>query len=128
MRWGEAELMVAPRPAGLAAEPVRQPHVGPPLAQEFLDDRLGAVGVGDEGGAVAVVEDPQPPVGLPHAHARLIARQRRAGEQPLLDQVRLGREGRARRAEDVDERALADVEAEQVFQDVGQPSHRDALD
>src|SRR5208283_6110877 len=41
----EAELMVAASPAGLAAEPIRQPHVGPPFAQEGLDDRLGAVGM-----------------------------------------------------------------------------------
>ena len=86
----KAELMVAPRPADLAAQPIRQPHVWPPLAQEFLDDGFGAVGLGHEGGAVAVVEDPEPPVGLAHAHARLVARQRRAGKQPLLDQARAG--------------------------------------
>src|SRR5208283_6245084 len=28
----EAELMVAASPAGLAAEPIRQPHVGPPFS------------------------------------------------------------------------------------------------
>ena len=38
----EAELMLAPSPADLAAQPVRQPDVRPPVAQELLDDGLGA--------------------------------------------------------------------------------------
>src|SRR5208337_2683315 len=45
----------------------------------------------------------------------------------LLDQVRLGGEGLARGLEDVDQRAFADVEVEQVFQHVAEQRYRDAL-
>jgi hypothetical protein len=123
----EAELMLAPSPADLAAQPVRQPDVRPPVAQERLDDCLGAAGLGHEGGAVAVMEHPEPPIGLTHAHPGFVGRQRRPRQQTLLDQVRLGGEGLARGREDVDQRAFADVEVEQVFQHVAEPRHRDAL-
>jgi hypothetical protein len=53
----EAELMRVLGPA-LAAQSVRQPDVGPPIAKELLDHHPGAAGVGHEGRAVAVIEDP----------------------------------------------------------------------
>ena len=45
----EAELMRVPGPADPAAQSVRQPDVGPPIAEELLGHRLGAAGVGHEG-------------------------------------------------------------------------------
>ena len=43
--------------------------------------------VGDEDGAVAMMEHPQPPVRLADPHAGLVGGQRRAGHQPRLDQA-----------------------------------------
>jgi hypothetical protein len=54
----KAELMRVLGAADLAAQSVRQPDVGPPIAEDLLDHRLGAAGVGHEGHAVAVTEDP----------------------------------------------------------------------
>src|SRR5271166_1099337 len=50
---GQTNLMLALGPAHLAGEAIRDPVIGPPFAQERLHDRLRAMGVGHEDGAVA---------------------------------------------------------------------------
>jgi hypothetical protein len=60
----EADLMLALGPAHLAAVAVRDPVIGTKVAQKGLDHRFGAMFIGDEDGAVGMVEHPQPPVGL----------------------------------------------------------------
>src|SRR5208283_3062233 len=54
----QTDLMLALGPAHLAAVAVRYPEIGTPFAQETLDDRLGAMFVGDKDGAVAMMEHP----------------------------------------------------------------------
>src|SRR5271165_5703057 len=62
-QMGQTNLMLALGPAHLAGEAIRDPVIGPPFAQERLHDRLRAMGVGHEDGAVAMVEHPEPPIG-----------------------------------------------------------------
>ena len=66
---GEAKLLFLPGPAGLAAQAIGNPIVGPPFAQKAFHDRFGAVRVDDEDGGVAIVEHPQPPVGTDECFA-----------------------------------------------------------
>ena len=115
-------------PAHLAAIAVGDPVIRAVTAKEGFHHRLGAVLVGDEDGAVGVMEHPQPPVRLADPEAGLVRGQRRACQQPRLDQARLRRKGLATRIEDVDQRALADGEPEQVRQHRAQPRQRKALD
>ena len=98
--------MLALGPTRLAAVAVRCPEIGTPSAQETLDDRLGAMVVGDKDGAVAMMEHPEPPVRLADPHAGFIRGQRRAGHQPRLDQAGLRREGLPAGGKNVDQRAL----------------------
>ena len=58
MRCAETDLMLALGPTHLAAVAVRCAEIGTPSAQETLDDRLGAMVVGDKDGAV--VDDGTP--------------------------------------------------------------------
>ncbi len=119
--------MLLAGPARLGAEAVRGPEVGAVVPEEGLHHRLRATGVGDEDGAVAVVEHPQPPVGAADPHAGLVGRDGGAAEQARLDERHRGLERRGGRRQHVDQRALADREAEQVEERVAQPSQRDAL-
>jgi hypothetical protein len=75
-----------------------------------------------------MVEHPEPPVRPPDPHPSLVRSQDRAGEKPRLDQARLGRKRRPAGVEDIDQRAFADVEPEQVPQHAAQSCQRDALD
>ena len=120
--------MLLPGPARLGAEAVRGPEVGAVIAEERLHHRLRAMGVGDEDGAVAVVEHPQPPVGTADPHPGLVGRDGGAAEQAHLDERHRGLERRGGGRQHVDERALADRQAEQVEERVAQPRQRDALD
>ena len=74
-----------------------------------------------------MVEHPEPPVRLSHPHAGLIRSQRRASHQPRLDQVGLRRERLLAGGQNVDQRALADVQAEQIAQHMAQPRQRNPL-
>ena len=105
----------------------RRPVVRARLAEEFRDDVLAAALPGDEAGAVGVMEDPDPPGLLADPHSGLVRRQDGAGEQPGADQARLPGEGFPAVIEYVDQGALADVEAEEVAEQVRQPFERDRL-
>ena len=83
--------------------------------------------VGDKDGAVAMMEHPEPPVRLADPHAGFIRGQRRAGHQPRLDQAGLRREGLPAGGKNVDQRALADLQAKQVAQHMAQSRQRNPL-
>ena len=124
---GETNLMLAPGPAHLAAIAVRDPVVRAMIAKEGFHRRLGTVLVGNEDGAVGVMEYPQPPVRLADPEAGLVGGHDRAGEEPRLDVLRRRQERLGARGEDVDQRALADGEPEQVRQHRAQSRQRNAL-
>src|SRR5208283_5244110 len=108
---GEADLMVLGGPSHLAGIAVGDPIVGTKIAEEVADDRLRSCRRGGEDGAVLVVEDPQIPVGLADTQAGLIRLQRGSRKQLRADRLALLLESLARRFQDVDESAFADVEA-----------------
>ena len=95
--------------------------------QEIRHHFLGAGGCGDEKGAVVMMENPQPPVLLADPQAGLVGLQDRTIEEFRADRRgRLGK-GILCRVEDVDERALADVETEEIGQESNQALEGDAL-
>ena len=61
---GEADLLVLLRPAGLGAVAIGDPDVRTNLAKERPDRLLGASGMSEETGVLAMVENPQPPTSL----------------------------------------------------------------
>ena len=124
----EADLMLARCPAHLAAIAVRNPVIRAPIAEERMHDRLGAVFGGDEDGAVGVMEHPEPPIALADPHPGFVRGQRGARQEPRLDQARLRGKRLSAGVEDVDQRAFANVQAEQVAQHVAQSRQRNALD
>ena len=67
---GEADLMFLVGQAHLPAIAVGHPEIRPEIAEEILDHRLGPRGLGEEDGAVVVMEHPQPPVFLADPQAR----------------------------------------------------------
>jgi hypothetical protein len=74
-----------------------------------------------------MMENPQPPVLLADPQAGLVGLQDRTIEEPRADRRgRLGK-GVLCRVEDVDERALADVETEEIGQESSQALEGDAL-
>ena len=64
---GEADLVLLAGPAHLAAIAIRNPVIGPKVAEELGDDALGPRRLGEEDGAVLMVEHPQPPIALADA-------------------------------------------------------------
>ncbi|MEQ9042717.1 MAG: hypothetical protein RLO23_02745, partial [Alphaproteobacteria bacterium] len=124
---GDTGLMVLGGPPHLGAEAVGHPELGPGIAEELRDHLLAARRADDEAGAVAVVEHPGPEGPLADTRAGLVGFQRRAGQQPRLDQVALGPEGGGGLRQDVGERALADRQPEQVAQQACQALERDRL-
>ncbi len=122
----QAELMVRPGPVRLAAAAVGDPVVGPERAEEPLHDFPGAA-PGDEDGAVAVVEDPQPPVLLADPHAGLVGFDGRPRQQAGADRARLLGEGGSGRVDDVDDRALADRHSGDVRREMGEAFEGDAM-
>ena len=80
----ETDLMLASGPAHLAAIAVGDPVIRAVIAKEGFHHRLGAVLVGDEDGAVGVMEHPQPPVRLADPEAGLVRGQRRAAKSRAL--------------------------------------------
>src|SRR5437899_4289475 len=97
-QMGETNLMLAPGPAHLAAIAVRDPVVRAMIAKEGFHRRLGTVLVGNEDGAVGVMEYPQPPVRLADPEAGLVGGHDRAGEEPRLDVLRRRQERLGARA------------------------------
>jgi hypothetical protein len=73
------------------------------------------------------VEHPEPPVFLADPQAGLVRFQSGSRQQTGADQVGLRGEGFARRVEHVDQRAFADVEAQQIGQEPRQPLESDVL-
>jgi len=67
--------------------------------------------VGHEEGAVVMVEHPQPPASLADPQAGFIRADRRSRKQAGADRRARRGEMAARRFEDVDERAFADLDA-----------------
>ena len=65
---------------------------------------------------------------LPDADSGLVRGQRASREQPLLQQARLLGEGLSAGVQNIDQRALADLEADEIAQHVGQSRQRDVLD
>ncbi len=123
----EADLIVHARPAHLAAVAVGDPEIGAEVVEEVRRHFLGAGGRGDEKGAVVMMEDPQPPIPLADPQAGLVGLQDRSAEQPRADRGGRRRERGPRRVEDVDERALADVEPEKIGQKSSEALEGDAL-
>jgi hypothetical protein len=123
----ETNLIVHGRPAHLPAIAVRHPELGPEVAKEVHHHFLGARGRGDKKRAVFMVEDPQPPVLLANPQAGLVGLQDRSAEEFGADRGGRRRETSPRRVEHVDERALADVEAEEIGQESSQALEGDAL-
>src|SRR5215213_8618337 len=115
-QMGEADLMVPAGPAPLSAETVGDPDCRADLAEELAYHRLAARRADDEAGAVGVVEHPGPEGLLADAHAGLIGGQHGAGQQPLLDPAGLRREGWRAVLQQVGQRALADLQPEQITQ------------
>ena len=66
---GEADLPVL-GPAGLGAVAIGHPHLRPNVAEEGLDRLLGAAGMGQEAGILAMMENPQPPASLADPQSR----------------------------------------------------------
>jgi hypothetical protein len=108
-------------------EAVGQPEVRAPGSQELLDNGTAAVAMEDEAGAVGVMEHPGSPLLLADPHAGLVGRQDGAGEQAGADQARLPGEGLPAVVEHLDQRAFADIEAEEVGEQVLQTLKRDCL-
>ena len=124
---GEADLIVHGCPAHLPAIAVRHPEIGPEVRKEIRHHSVGAGGCGDEKGAVVMMENPQPPVLLADPQAGLVGLQDQTIEGFCADRRgRLGK-GILCRVEDVDERALADVETEEIGQESSQALEGDAL-
>jgi len=90
-----------------------------------MHNRLGAVFGGDEDGTVGVMEHPEPQLPLPTL-IRFRPRPTRARQEPRLDQARLHGKRLSAGVEDVDQRAFANVQAEQVAQHVAQSRQRNA--
>jgi len=72
----------------------------------------------DKTGAVGVMEHPGPPVLLADPHAGLVGGKDGAGEQAGADQARLPGEGCPAVVEHVDQRAFADIDAEEIGEQV----------
>jgi len=81
-----------------------------------------------EDGTVGVMEHPEPPIALADPHPGFVRGQRGARQEPRLDQARLHGKRLSAGVEDVDQRAFANVQAEQVAQHVAQSRQRNALD
>ena len=124
---GEADLMIFLGPIHLRCKPVGDPEVRTVGSQEPFDHGAAAVGVDDEAGAVGMMEHPGPPVLLADPHAGLVRLKNGAGEQPGADQARLPGEGLSAVVEHVDEGAFADIKADEIGEQAGQPLERDRV-
>src|ERR1700760_2299046 len=72
-------------PAGLRAQPVRDPDARPHAAEEARDNVLVAPGFDDEESSFGVRNHPQPPMGLARSKPRLARADRCPGQQPTAD-------------------------------------------
>ena len=117
----------------LVAQPICAPSrsetqkSGRTLAEELGDHRLAPRGPDDEAGAVAMVEDPGPEGPAADPHAGLVGLQDGAGQQAVADRARLPLERRGAGLQHVGQRALADLQPEQVEQQPLQALERDRL-
>jgi len=126
MRWrGRPDDLSCP--VHLGCEPIGDPVVRAVGSQETLDHGAAAIGMDDETGAVGVVEHPGPPGLLANPYAGLVGLQDGAGEQPGADQAGLPGEGIAAVGENIDQRAFADIHAEEIGEQLGQPFEPDRL-
>jgi len=114
-------------PIHLGWQPVGQPEIRAPACEKLFDHDPAAVAMDDEAGAVGVMEHSGPPVLFTDAHAGLVGRKDGATQQAGADQARLLGEGLPAVVEHVHQRALADVEAEKVREQVRQALERDHL-
>ena len=92
---GKADLVFARGPVHLAGVAIRDPVVRSPVAQKGPHHRLGPRLLGDEEGAVAVMEHPQPPVLLADPAAGFVGLDDLAFEEVRLDALGLVAEGGA---------------------------------
>src|SRR5882757_11373099 len=111
---GKTNLMLFPRPAHLGGEAVGDPEVRTMFAEELLDDILAAAGADDEAAVLVVMEHRGPPGLFSDTHAGLVRLQDAAAKQSGADQACLFSERRLAVAEDIDERALANIQTQQI--------------
>ena len=124
---GEADLVLLAGPAHLAAIAIRNPVIWSKVPEELGDDALGPRRLGEENGAVLVVEHPQPPVALADAQAGSVRLQGGPRQQFGADRADLLGEGASRGLQHVDERAFADLQTEHVVKQRRQPLEGDPL-
>lgn len=115
------------RPTQLAAIAIGHPVVRPKIAEEILDHLLGPRRLGDKDGAVAVMKHPQPPVAFADPQPGFVRLQSGPGKQSGADCAALRGEGAARGVQHVDERALADLQPENIGQQRRQSLEGDPL-
>src|SRR5215469_3046284 len=126
-QMSEADLMILGRPAHLGTDAVGHPERWTNLAEELRDHALAARWANAETGAVAMVKNPGPDSPFADAHAGFVRLECGAGQQVLPDPVRLALERRRGLPKHVGERALADLQAEQVEQQARQALEWDRL-
>src|SRR5258708_18920460 len=126
-QMSEADLVVFFRPAVWRAKAVRDPGVGTKGAEELFDRDLAASRMGQEIGVVAVMENPQPPASFADAQSSFVGTNRACRQEAGADRRTGGLEALARRLENIDERAFADFEAQEIAHQQGQAFKPDAL-